>query len=170
MWKSILYAVAAVVAAGAAFLGSGFLMPREHEAQTERLIQAPPARVWALVSGMDGMTSWLSGTASVVRMPDENGHAMWKVADRSGGTLVYVTRREEAPTTVVREVRDPAGNFGGTWTITLAPEGGATRVSIVENGWIAAAPFRPVQRFIIGYDSAMNTYLDDLSRAAGSRG
>lgn len=141
-------------------------MPREHRAQVSRLIDAPQQRVWSLISDLPGSTAWLTSVASVKPLSPEHGHEVAGVVDRSGGSLVSVTLESHAPERLVREVRDPGGMFGGTWTFELTAQGSKTMIGITENGWIAFAPFRAIQRFFIGFDTTMNAYLDDLARAA----
>jgi hypothetical protein len=166
MLKIALIVTVAAVGLAILFAASGYLMRRDHHARAHGLIQAPQAQVWTLISDIAGMPAWSKDVASVEQQPSENGGEVWKQLDRSGNALVFVTRRREEPRILVREVRDPGGAFGGTWTIQLEIEGTATRVNIAEDGWIAFAPFRPIQRYIIGYDTTMKAYLADLARAA----
>jgi uncharacterized protein YndB with AHSA1/START domain len=166
MVRTIIYVVLGIVGIVALFAASGFLMPRNHQARASALIRAPQAKVWTLVADLSRAPEWMSGVRAMTPEPAENGMPTFRQTGGSGDSLFYVTRESVPPTRVVREVRDPGGNFGGTWTIELAPEGESTRVTIVEDGWIAFAPFRPVQQLLIGFDSTMKAYLADLARAA----
>ncbi|HEY0747069.1 MAG TPA: SRPBCC family protein [Steroidobacteraceae bacterium] len=158
-----------VTGLGLLFLASGYAMPRDHQVRVSMRIPAPRSLVWVLVSDTQDMPAWFKEAASVHRVPQEGDHEVWKVDDAAGNSLTYVTVRREAPSLYIRAVRDPSGTFGGTWSINLEAMGNETQVSIEEKGWIAAAPFRPVQRFILGYDTTMKRYLAALSAAASAR-
>lgn len=56
--------------------------------------------------------------------------------------------------------------YGGSWTIDLAPEGEATRVTITENGEVYNPLFRFLSRFVFGHTATMDAYLKDLAAAA----
>lgn len=148
------------------FLASGFLLPRAHMARASAVIAAPRDKVWKLIADMKNTPSWLADAQAVERLPPEDGREVWKQTGRSGGTLIFATLRSEPVHLLVRQARDPGGAFGGIWTFHLTDEGAATKVEIVEEGWIAVAPFRPIQRFLIGFDTTMKSYLAHLSRAA----
>lgn len=170
MLKMVLIAVVASIGASIMFLASGFLMPREHRAQASQVFNAPQAKVWAFVADMRGAPVWQHGVSRVQQLPDMDGHERWRVFDSSGRVETYVTLLSEAPHRIVREVATGKGApFGGTWTITLTAQGESTRVTVVEDGWIAVPVLRPVQRFVFGFNSGINAYLASLARAVGSQ-
>ncbi|MEE9433037.1 MAG: hypothetical protein V3V15_02205 [Sphingorhabdus sp.] len=65
-----------------------------------------------------------------------------------------------------RQIADPELPFGGSWQISVEPEGAKTRVSIIENGTVKDPLFRFFSRIVFGYDTTMKKYLADLKRAS----
>ncbi|HEY1913086.1 MAG TPA: hypothetical protein VGG73_19335, partial [Vicinamibacterales bacterium] len=62
-------------------------------------------------------------------------------------------------------VTEAEKNFGGTWTITIAPTPDGSEVAIVEDGWVANPVFRFVSRFLIGHHATMDDLLKQVAIA-----
>src|SRR5213078_4249405 len=98
----------------------GARLPREHRATRTVKLARPPADVWAAVTR----------AASETSVPVD--------VLESGPPLRLVTRVKESET-----------QFGGTWTIDIAPADGGSTVTITEDGWVANPVFRFISRYII---------------------
>ena len=73
----------------------------------------------------------------------------------------------EPPRRIVAVVADSSQGYGGSWTYALAAEGGGTRLTITERGFVDAPLFRFMAKFIFGTTRTMETCLEDLGRKFG---
>ena len=161
--KIVLIVLGAIAALVLALYGVGSLIPRDHVAARRiTLKSATQGAVWARITDADAAPAWRKDVKQVTRLPDRNGHEVWREEFASANTLTYETLEKTPPTHLVRRIADEP-NFGGTWTITITPEDAGATVSVTERGWIASPPFRPIAKYIMGYDGTINTYLRDLA-------
>lgn len=87
------------------------------------------------------------------------------VRERAAREKEFKVVEETPPRRMVTKVIEGLP-YGGTWTIDLAPEGAATRVTITENGEVYNPLFRFLSRFVFGHTATMDAYLKDLAAAA----
>ncbi len=129
----------AVGAGGLALLVAGIAMvgamlPRAHRAsRTLRLKHSPP-EVWPVLLE----------------------------ATRTSSTPVDVLE-SVAPSRLVTRVTEAEKNFGGTWTITIAPVPSGSEVTIIEDGWVANPIFRAISRLVIGHHATMDGILKKVA-------
>jgi uncharacterized protein YndB with AHSA1/START domain len=117
-----------------------------NELKREIVIEAPQAVVWSTVTEPEQIALWFSDAAEFDLRPDGTGSLTWKPGGRATSEL------EETMVTSVRILEiDPPRYFAFRWThpadedptpsnsllveFTLAPEGDATRLSVVESGF-----------------------------------
>ena len=75
----------------------------------------------------------------------------------------------EPPRRWVTRIADTDVPFGGTWECLIVPEGdNASRVTIMERGFVSNPIFRFVSRFIMGHTASIDAYLRALGRHFGS--
>lgn len=163
-WVLILLAVPLLLAA--LVYGVGLALPKDHVARAEATVPAPPAAVAALVRDVEAQPRWRSSVEAIV------------VVERRRNGLRYVERSddaiafdfiEEVPGARFRSViADPSLPFGGAWTISLAPDGAGTRVSIEERGEVRDPVYRFFSRVVFGHEGTMRAYLADLDGAVRS--
>jgi len=109
--------------------GLGERLPAEHTFVAAQTIAAPPAKVWSLLSDVDGQTKWRSGLLSVEDLPPELGRQRW--AEHYKGMAMTFVLDESQPISL-RVVRlEPMGApFDGSWTYQLLPmDDGSTSVT-----------------------------------------
>jgi len=113
----------------------GYLLPVGHEASRSADFNRPPADVFALISDLDGYTTW------------------WPEAE------VKVAIVESTPPSkfVTRIVDETA--FGGTWTMAIAPTPNGSRLTITERGEIYNPIFRTLAKFVFGYTGTIESCL-----------
>jgi uncharacterized protein YndB with AHSA1/START domain len=111
--------------------------------ERETLIEAPVERVWSVLTEAEHLSSWFAQQGAEIDL-------------RPGGALVM--RWEDMPTTHARvEVVEPPHRFAYRWSahfaegaeptddnstlveFTLTPEGGGTRLRVVETGFASLA-------------------------------
>jgi uncharacterized protein YndB with AHSA1/START domain len=154
----VLAALAALVALVALV---GTMLPRDHVESRSATVPGDPDAVFATIADPAGYTAWRRSLSAVEVLPPVDGRGRW--IEVSGGDRIAMEQVERAaPHRLVTRIADPDLPFGGTWTFELAPEPGATRVTITERGEIRNPIFRAVARFVFGYGATMETFLDEL--------
>lgn len=147
----------------------GTQLPEEHTATLERIVPASAHDTWRVMTEIEAFPEWRTGVDRVERLEDRNGLPVWRETGGSG-TIELHTVFLEPPERMIVRVEDPEGAFGGRWTYELAQTAGGTLVRITEDGEIYSPMFRVFSRFVFGYESSMQSYLDALEArmAAGS--
>ena len=166
MFLKIVAAIAGTcVALGLAAYAVGSALPREHVASRRLVLKtASPDVVWARITDEAAAPQWRKDVKAATRLPDRNGHEVWREEFASGNALSYETLEQTPPSRFVRLIVDEE-MFGGTWTIALAPDAGGTAITVTENGWVENPIFRVVAKYIMGHDSTMNAYLRHLAES-----
>jgi hypothetical protein len=68
------------------------------------------------------------------------------------------------PSRLVTRVKESEKNFGGTWTIAIAPVEGGSTLTITEDGWVANPVFRFISRYIIGQTATMDALIKNVKK------
>jgi len=101
----------------------------------EIVIDAPVEKVWAHLTDPEKIAGWLmpndfapaTGAAFSLQCPDE-------------GKISCVVKEIVPPRRLVYSFRSQVTRVETLVTITLAPEGGGTRLTLVHSGWDALPP------------------------------
>lgn len=140
--KWLLRLLAALIAFVVSLTLVGYSLPVEHVASRSTEINAPPEKVFALVSDLENYGSW------------------WPE-----GTETRVAVVESVPTSrFVTKIDEPDAPFGGTWTMEIVPTAAGSRLTITERGEIYNPVFRALARFVFGYESTMEGCLAAAQR------
>ena len=167
VWKWGFGAAAVPVAAFAAVYAIGLALPRDHSARAEAVVPAQPAKVAAAIWQVEDQPSWRSNVQSI-EVLERRANGL-RYIERSGGDAITFEFVEERPGERFRSrIDDPSLPFGGSWTITLLPEGSGTRVTIEEQGTVSNHVYRFFSTIIFGHEATMKAYLADLQRALAS--
>jgi len=145
-------------------VAAGYALPIEHVAERSAVVAYPPARVFGLLTDVEGYPRW-RGDVTRVDVLSRAPHMQWR---EHGGTRSITFEAVEVvpPVRLVSRIADPALPFGGTWTYRLAPEGPGTRVTITEQGQVFNPVFRFMSRFVFGHTATIDAFLADLRKAA----
>ena len=111
----------------------------------------------AIIGSMLPRAHKASRTLRVTRSPAE----VWPVliqATQTSSTPVDVLE-SSPPNRLVTRVTAAEKNFGGTWTIAIAPLPSGAEITIAEDGWVANPIFRFVSRLVIGHHATMDGML-----------
>ena len=165
--KWILLSVIALVVLVAVIALIGALLPKGHVASRTAQFREPPEVLWRVITDYVGSVSWRRDVQEVTRLPDQNGHPVWRETDKRGQGLVLETVESAPPRRLVRRIADPSLPFGGTWTYDLAPLTGGTSLTITENGEVYNPIFRFLSRFIFGHAATIDSYLKALGKKFG---
>jgi hypothetical protein len=164
MWKWLLVIAAIPTGAAALIVLVGAMLPRDHRAAVEAVVQVPPTRVAQLVRDVEAQPRWRSGVTAVEVI--ERGPQGLRYVERSGTDAITIVFAEEAAGERFRStIADLSLPFGGFWTITLAPQGQGTWIRIEERGHVGNLVYRFFSALIFGHDRTMKAYLADLRRA-----
>jgi len=125
----------------AAIAAAGSMLPRTHTASRTLRVKRSPEEVWPVVLQ----------------------------ATQASSVPVDVLERDP-PRRLVTRVTAAERNFGGTWTIVIAPvpstgsgHAGST-VTVTEDGWVANPIFRVVSRLVIGHHATMDALLTQVAK------
>jgi uncharacterized protein YndB with AHSA1/START domain len=163
--KWVLIVVVVIVLIAGAVTLIGLLLPRDHVATSTTLINAPQPNVWDALANVSEYPRWRSDVQSVDVLSTE-GALRWREHTRNGA-ITFERMEEERPRRLVARIADEKLPFGGTWTYELAPEGGRTRLTITERGYVTNPFFRFMARFIFGHHGTQEDFLRALGRRFG---
>ena len=113
----------------------GAILPRQHLASRTLRVQRTPQDIWPVVT---------------------------RLADASSVPVEIV--ESAPPHRLVTRVTAAEKNFGGTWTIAIAPTPSGADVTITEDGWVANPIFRLVSRLVIGHHATMDRLLKQVAK------
>ena len=154
-----------LVGLGLIIYAIGALLPRAHVARAEALIAALPARVAALVRGVEAQPHWRKGVTAI-EVVERRADGL-RYIERQGRDAILFDFAETVPDArFTGTIADPKLPFGGSWTWDIVPEGEGTRVRIEEDGEVKSPVFRFFAKFVFGHEATMRKYLADLERAA----
>lgn len=139
----------------------GSALPRDHVARVSIRVNSTPERVWALVSDLGGTARWRSDVIKVELSPPRF------VETTKQGKVTFEIVSQQPPSRQVVRVVDDDQPFGGTWTWELAPEGGGTRVTITEAGFVKNPLFRVMAKLFFPPTRTMEGYLRSLATELG---
>lgn len=144
----------------------GWLLPKGHVASAKADFKQSPEALWNAITDVESFTSWRSDLKKVERLPDRDGHAVWREWN-SGGEMTLETTSANPPNLLVMRIADENLPFGGTWSYEISRAGDVTSLKITENGEVYNPIFRFMARFIFGHHSTIETYLKNLGRKFG---
>jgi hypothetical protein len=133
--KWILWTIVALVGIVGVLALVGYFMPVGHEASRGAEFNKPPEQVFALMSNPATYQQW------------------W-----DGATVKSEVVESVPPTKIVTRVVGET-QFGGTWTIDIAPTPGGSRMTITERGEIYNPVFRVLAKYVFGYTGTMESCL-----------
>ena len=141
--KWILYALLAIIVVAGVVAIVGYFLPVAHEASRSAEFNQPPRVVYALVSDLENYSTWWPENEVDVEVVEAVPPAR------------FVTR-------IVGE-----SAFGGTWTIDIVPISTGSRLTITERGEIYNVIFRPLGKYVFGYTSTMESFLEAAMNKLG---
>jgi hypothetical protein len=133
--KWILFVVLGLAAVIAAVAAAGAMLPRTHKASRTLRVKRAPVEVWPVVTE----------TAQSSSVPVD-------------------VLESTPPHRLVTRVSETERNFGGTWTIDIAPVPDGSAVTITEDGWVANPIFRFMSRLVIGHHATMDALLKEVAK------
>ena len=137
----LLYVMAGAATLVALMALIGARLPRDHHASRTVTLPRPPADVWPIV-----------------------------IRNASTASVPVDVLESTPPFRLVTRVKESEKNFGGTWTIVIAPVGGGSTLTITEDGWVANPIFKFISRYVIGHTATMDGLMKTVEAEIGSTG
>ena len=150
--------VVLVVLAGLAIYLIGRAQPERHSASIAFTLPKPRALVWAALTDYAAMPQWWPAVKTVRFETRPNGDVITWNTDKRGQQIGFRSTEEKAPARLVREIVGDDLPFGGMWTYELTEEGGATRLTLTEDGFVKPPFFRGVMKFFMKPDATMRDF------------
>ncbi len=160
----VLGSVAGVLALVALF---GCFLPRGHVAARTLKSKKPPEEVWNVLCDYAAVPRWHPEVKKVERLPDKNGHDVWRETDKRGYGVQLETVEAVAPRRLVRAIADENGPFTGQWEFDIAAAEDGSRVTLTERGQIANPFFRVMFRAFMTPSFYLELYLKALAAKLG---
>src|SRR5690242_16362880 len=133
--KWVLIVVAALVAIVALVALIGVMLPRNHRATSTVTLRQPMDTVWRVIRDIGSQPAWWPGVSASERVGNANGPERWHSRGR-GFDIQLDIIEDRPPSRLVTEIVPSGAPFGGRWIYELSPEGGGTRVTVTEDGWV----------------------------------
>ncbi len=166
--KWIIGLVVGLVTLVAIVVGVGLLLPEKHRVSESVRFHIGSNLLWETITDFSAYKTWRSGVSAVERLPDMNGHPVWKETDSRGDSIPYETVESVQGNRLVRRIADSSLPFGGTWEFSLETTPDGVILTITEDGEVYNPIFRFVSRFIMGHSKNIHRYLSDLqTKVAG---
>ena len=146
----------------AVVVGVGLLLPEKHRASESARFRVSAEQLWEVITNFGAYPTWRTGVSSVERLPDMNGHPVWRETDSHNEGIPYETVESVPNKRLTRRIADPKLPFGGTWAFDLETTSVGVTLTITEDGEVYNPIFRFVSRFIIGHVKNIHGYLNDL--------
>jgi len=158
----ILIAVGCLVGLVVVMAAVGLALPRGHVAARRALLAKPPDEVWRALTDLDAYPTWRRGVTAIERLsPTE-------FRERSSHGAIKLEIVEDRPAELrITRIADPELPFGGRWIYELEPSGGATGLTITEDGFITNPVFRLLSRTVFSTASTLEKFLADLGAHLG---
>jgi uncharacterized protein YndB with AHSA1/START domain len=126
-----------------------------------------PEEAWQVISDFAAAPSWHPEIKTVQRLPDHDGHEVWRETDRRGYPVQLETIEALAPLRLVRQISDEDGPFCGQWEFDLQPAAEGCRITLTERGQIANPFFRVMFWAFMTPTFYLEMYLRALAKKLG---
>lgn len=158
-----------LVLAGLVLYLIGRSLPERHTSQITVVLPATRPALWAVITDYAKMPEWWPDVRGVRMETRPNGEVWTWNKDSHGQEIGFRTQSESAPARLVREIVGDDLPFGGTWTFELAEEGGHTRLTLTEDGFIKPPLFRAIAQYFIGLDKTMKSFTAHLEQRVSTK-
>ena len=121
------------------------------------------------ITDVDAMPTWRIGLKSVTRLPDRD--RLPAHIEEHGGGEAHDPRRQsmEPPRKLVNRIGERIYRLAERGHLRWTPTAEGSTLRITENGYVTNPFFRFVGRFLMGYTSEMEKYLNGLSQHFGEK-
>jgi uncharacterized protein YndB with AHSA1/START domain len=126
--------------------------------------RGPINEVYRAARDLEGHPKWRPDVKSIeILPPDEDGRTRFREVG-SNGTVTYEIPEDIPDRRMVTTILDRDLGYSGSWTFVFKENGGATDLTITENGEITSLLFRFMSRYVFGHVAMIDAYLKALSK------
>ena len=147
--------------------GYGTNLPETHQLSLQTVYHQPRAEVWSAISDYQQTPAWSPSVSRVERRPDLEGLPVWRLYDKDGHHMDVQVVEEKAPERHVSRIVETDYPYKGSWIIELEESGDRTLVTLTEEGQVRSPLWRLMMRYVMGQDSMVRAFLQDLGRKFG---
>ncbi len=127
----------------------------------------PPEMLWQVITDYPSVPTWHAQVKSVERLPDHNGHQVWREFHRPNVPLQFESTVSDPPWRLTRTILDEKKVFFGSWEFELTPTPTGTTLVITEHGEIPNPFFRGIFRLSMNPALSIEKYLRALATRMG---
>jgi uncharacterized protein YndB with AHSA1/START domain len=161
--RIVLWSAIALVGTFSVVAFIGWTLPVAHRVSRSVTVRAPNESVYVLVSDVERAPTWRSRVSRVEMLPSVDGRSSFREIGKDG-SISYVVEEAVPAQRLVTRISDRSLPFGGRWIFEMSPAADGTALRITEEGEVYNPIFRFVARFILGHESTIRAYLEDVER------
>jgi uncharacterized protein YndB with AHSA1/START domain len=147
-------------------IGIALTLPQDYSFTRGIVISRPPDVVWRVIRDIAGERGWRQNLRTIERLPDRNGHEVWRLRDYEGQTVVLEVLESVLSQRLVFEYEGRPGIGVITWTIAIQPVANDSQVTLVQRSTFYPRTYRLLARFVYGTSFA-DDFLKSLARKFG---
>lgn len=147
--------------------GYGTNLPPTHQLTLQTVYHQPRAQVWEAISDYQQAPEWSPSVARVERQADIDGLPVWRFYDKDGHHMDVQVVEQKSPERHVSRIVATDYPYKGSWTFELEDAGDKTLVTLTEEGEVRSPLWRLMIRYVMGQDTMVRAFLQDLGRKFG---
>ena len=164
--KLFLIIVALVFALIIAMLVIGAVLPKNHVASRQIILQRSPDEVYQTVRDFGAAPTWRTDLERIEMIATTDNQVRFREHGEQGA-ITYDLIEDRPGEKVVTRIADLDLGYSGTWTYSFTKEAAGARVQITEAGEVSNILFRFLSRFVFGHTSTIEKYLAALGKKFG---
>jgi hypothetical protein len=166
--KVFAFVLLVLVLAGVVVYADGARLPYDHTVSVTGIVNAPQAKVFALISDVTNGSHWRPAIKSVTMLTPDRGRDHWVEHLAHGQFMTFLATRTDAPTRRDVQLDDPRASYGGTWVYELSPgpSPDSTTLHITETGFIKPPIYRFIMAHVFGPTHNLDEYMKNIQAAA----
>lgn len=142
----------------------GYMLPPNHSSKTRGVINKAPEVLFDYLLDFPKWPRWNREVKNPMRLPDQNGHMVWQLGEHTLEIVEILKPIAGNPGHFIMRVADPKSPFKGTWTWVIEHIGGASQVTIIEEGNVQSPLWRFLAKFLFGHNATAKTHLHALAQ------
>jgi hypothetical protein len=172
--RTLLLLILVVALAGGIAYLDGATLPVNHSVSVSGVVQAPPEKVFDIITNVANGASWRPAVKSVTMLTPEDGpdgkEDHWTEDLGHGQSMTFLAIHTTRPLRRDVLLDDPNASYGGTWIYELSPgpSAGTTTLHITEAGFIHPPIYRFMMAHIFGPTRNLDEYMKNIQAAASS--
>jgi hypothetical protein len=152
----------------AVLIAVGLLLPRDLSFTRSVVIRESPEAIWNAIADCPGQPAWRAEIKSCERLPDNSGHAVFRLTDRDGHSQEIGIAAAAPPANIEAHFIGLPGGARLAWIFNLSPVDGGTEVSLTQNESVSN-PLARIYLRTIFRPNLSDDFLRDLAHKFAAR-